>query len=381
MKTFKKHSESESRDDRLRWRAGDVELIDPLSSKEESARDRLTWKKGDVEVENPELREDSLGDHPLGVEHAHENKTELEEHEPSADDREYFDNYHNRELDSDHRSVINMYKSDSGPFNRSLRKSTKSQGSIVPSKSSHYTDSQTHAANLKNIKMMQEVTSHPTPSHMTVFKGVDADAGFHMMKPGQHFIDHGFAGTSFDPKMSLNEFSGTNSDHRNLSGRKILAKIHVPAGSQGHFLDVDQNHRLSHEKEFLLQRGSRFRVNGHYTSEIPAGGDFDHRAHVIDMTLVGQHPKNLINSYESNPKYDMRPHERVLKNRGFSSEGYGEHTHPELGKVILNPEKGMWRHFRKNNSIYSIGSGTDPMHLNQHLKYEASLRQLPRDEE
>ena len=166
---------------------------------------------------------------------------------------EAFANHH-ANLTYGERNTISYYKANSYDINGALRQSKgRSAGSTMDK----------HRA-----KTMEKVTSHTTPHDMTVYRGIHDDA---MLKHpvGHKYIDHAFTGTSLKHKKASGTFS--ESGH--------VFRIHVPAGTKGHYIDSEPNAH-DHEHEFLLHRGTQFKYIKH--SAQPDG------RHVIDLHIVKQ---------------------------------------------------------------------------------------------
>ncbi len=100
------------------------------------------------------------------------------------------------------------------------------------------------------LKHMDHVTSHPLHEPMTVYRGFRKDDNHDISKhpPGHEFTDHGYASTS------LNPHTAHSFGH--------VTKIHLPAGTKGHHLP-DENKTYNGEDEYLLKRGTKFRVLKH----------------------------------------------------------------------------------------------------------------------
>lgn len=203
---------------------------------------------------------------------------------------------HNEKVYSDHGDTLvhaHIYKRWSS-INGILRNSRREGSILIPDiKSTRdfphlpsgtiLTDADKAA---EHTRALERVTSYQTRAPATVWRGVDRGAGIHLKSPGQEFMDHGFTGTSLRPEIA-EDFAG---EHHGgpLDGRRILARIHVPAGTKGHYLESDKSMAEDfQEHEFLLHRGTRFRVMGHSIGS-------DTRVHVMHLRVVGQHPKNLV---------------------------------------------------------------------------------------
>lgn len=121
------------------------------------------------------------------------------------------------------------------------------------------------------VHHLDNVTNHRTVEHHVVFRGgIPGDKTRYPI--GHEYTDHGYSSTSFLRKKAIN-FAKTHNVGMGGSSYKYKAHIHVihvPKGSRGHYLDVqgeNGKHAYSSEKEFLLHRGTRFKVSHHSEDE------------------------------------------------------------------------------------------------------------------
>ena len=228
-------------------------------------------------------------------------------------------------LNSDHIKSIMHYKGGSYDINNHLRSPQKYEVS------SYLKD---HIHNLDHI------TSNKTKHDMVVYRGMTNQRSKNNKRfypenypKGTVFKDHGFIGTSLNvhtaSEWSSNYHSGPkgkelkhpsyphdNSGHhmdkygeykfgedqnshvhkkfehdvkeydknlkfnqeKGIGNKRYIFKIHVPKGSKGHYLD-HQHNAHDHEREFLLHRGTTFKVTHH-------SSDDDH--HFIHVKVVKQ---------------------------------------------------------------------------------------------
>jgi hypothetical protein len=112
---------------------------------------------------------------------------------------------------------------------------------------------------------------------MHVYRGFgEKTKDLHNLKPGHTIHDKGFTSTSIDHKQA-HKFGSIDKD-----GYNTLAKIHVPAGTKGHYVDSEHyGHFNHHEKEFLLHPVTHFKVTHHST-------DHNTKTHFIHMTIHKQ---------------------------------------------------------------------------------------------
>ncbi len=108
-----------------------------------------------------------------------------------------------------------------------------------------------------NVKHLDEVvaTAPRTPEDLTVWRGIHKDLKDAFV-PGDTFVDHGFVSTSLRASIA------SSAHAYNKDG--TVVKIHVPAGSPGAYIDAAAHSCPGNkcENEFLLPRGSKFKING-----------------------------------------------------------------------------------------------------------------------
>lgn len=186
-------------------------------------------------------------------------------------------------------SVYFGYKgSSSGYVNDQLRNADNhdEQGNIHV-RSDHFEslDTKTHVDDVDHLTSAH--TIHP----MHVYRGFRSGIGFHKdAKPGDIYQDHGFTGTSLKSHIAIN-FSGMSATKEHGDVRHV-AKIYVPPGTKGHYIDVDGRSSYSSEKEFLLHRGTHFKVLGHSIHKDTVSNS--EKIHVLHLEVIGQHPKNVV---------------------------------------------------------------------------------------
>lgn len=166
---------------------------------------------------------------------------------------------HHAKLNEDHRSSIMRYKMDSQPVNRPLRKGEGLNN--------------TAAFDKKNL---DHVTAHPLTQALTVHRGY---MGFEPEKdfpPGHEFTDHGFAGTSIEPRVAKRFTMGGHT-----------FQIHLKPGDHAHHLDegMSVERQKRSEQEVLLPRSTRFRVHSHSHDE---DGNTQIHLHVVHQPGVSK---------------------------------------------------------------------------------------------
>lgn len=104
----------------------------------------------------------------------------------------------------------------------------------------------------------QAIARSPAPRDMVVYRGVNGETmtgsgrrDFADMKPGDTFTEHGFVSTSADPKIG-NDFS---------KGYGVRAGVELHIAVPKGFPAAPVPSDFEAEKEFLLPRGAKYRVN------------------------------------------------------------------------------------------------------------------------
>lgn len=159
----------------------------------------------------------------------------------------------NKSLQHKHLEEIESYKSYSADLNRHLRKEDSPRH--------HYED---------RIKHLDHVTSHKTKHDFHVYRGSD-HFNLNDYPIGSIHHDKGYTGTTLDQseaksrgKYIKGEYPKIKYKHRYGEDHHAIFKIHVKPGTKGHYLDAShRNHVYIGEKEFLLHRGTKFKVSGH----------------------------------------------------------------------------------------------------------------------
>ena len=280
------------RKDHFSWKAGDVEIKKDRSG-------HLVWSGKDIEIvkagktksfkkffkeeakpewsrEGEKFDKPKYQNHDGWTDHS-ENQKEADEVKHSLNHAdEHFGKIH-KDLPAHHKNSISEYKEDSRVFNKHLR----------PNRGLGYIKTDQDKYIHGHVKHLDHVTSHRTSHDMKVYRGINIgkhESDYKNLTPGDTVKDHGYTGASFH-KHVASEFSsdhvGEDSEGKTRISRPVVC-IHVPKGSKGHFLD---NHNASHshkrEHEFLLHRGTTFKVLGHR---------YDHSSknHYIDMVVHHQ---------------------------------------------------------------------------------------------
>ncbi len=173
--------------------------------------------------------------------------------------KEQIDSFHEhrKSFNPEHGEFLRRYKGASSRFNRSHRNKDSNL-------SAHYKEMTDH---------MDHVTSQKQSHPIEGYRGFSEKFGVHKLKPGDHFVDHGYTGMSLS-KETAKQFADDIHEPEHQRHIKRLAHIHVSKGVKGHYLDLENNrHSSSHflgadsEHEFLLHRGTKFRVGNHERDE------------------------------------------------------------------------------------------------------------------
>jgi hypothetical protein len=240
----------DDRKDRFTYKDGDVEHHE---KPKEDRSDRFIYKDGDVEHHPKKIDEKTFYEpedhHSFGNSTDHQNKEHLDQFrahaapiEKAGATRDRYTAKKGSKLESIHHYKASGYM----PINKHLR------GVSNYSKD----DPDYHKEILKHIKNLDHVTSHKTTVPMHVFRGIPASkSGFHKMKPGDSFTDHGFTSTTHKRSIADN-FTGSNED-----GYHVM-KIHLPKGTRAHHFDAHRNTN-DQEGEVVLHRGTKFHVSHH----------------------------------------------------------------------------------------------------------------------
>jgi hypothetical protein len=324
------------------WQPDDVEHHRDETPKPVNT-DKFTWQDGDVEHHHvdesldekfhigPEVK----GHHLNPVKHSnhdwktHPVKTDTSPHRDSEAHHGFV--AHNDSLDDDDKYSIDHYKSSGySTINSHLRDEAKSNKKVrqqhmkklsYDSKHLKYKDDEhadlkgpkkpkekhvdpwhnadRHEQIRKNterhIKRLDKITDHRTDEHHTVYRsGIPGDK--RKFPVGHKFTDHGYMSTSFRKDVAggasfAHSHPTKNFDQKygDKAHKKHIHVIHVPKGTRAHYLDVhgdDSEHGNAHEKELLLNRGTKLKVTHH--SE-------DDGAHYIHSRVVKQGVRSKLN--------------------------------------------------------------------------------------
>lgn len=291
----------------LTWGPGDVEHLP-------DRRDHLAWKRGDVETPPKTIR-DSLKEgldgafihsHLLGIQKA-PSPLPLITHIPHEEMMHQAQ--HREAYTGDHHHSHDHYKAWSYGVNGPLRDNGKGWDG------DRHTASDVMRKELDfHTKHLDHITSLHTKHDMTFYRGFGHAFPTHEMEPGKEFVDHGYTGMSRKPQVAIGAsypllakhgWSGQGhvgaaasmspehyvDDDHPLAHHYSIAQIHVPAGAKGHLLDHPHftNTPLRHEEEFLLHRGTKFRILGHSSNDHGVAHIPTHQ-----LSVFPQHPNPKI---------------------------------------------------------------------------------------
>lgn len=273
----------------------------------------LCWRAGDVSLDS--LLEDASSYPHLDRFRDNKYDSYWDDHSDHAmtDDEVGAYESHHASLSPEERALTHEYKRDSEHFNHWLRNGTgRIPGHILVSGVMPTSESSAlgQAQRKREFESLDRATSFKTPRDAVVYRGMEPNSEIHSVPTGEKFVDHGYMGTSALKNVALSH-AGTHENYdkwshypdlrvpRNLEGHKIVAKIHVPAGTMGHYFNVDPTAPYPRERELVLHRGTHFQVLGHsrvYHST-PANGP-TRGVHLVHMRVVGQKPLPLITHSE-----------------------------------------------------------------------------------
>lgn len=173
-----------------------------------------------------------------------------------------FEDYH-ATLKPSHLEALKSYKNNSSSFNEQLRYGLDHDYK-------------------EKISKLDEITSHPVEQSFHVYRGIRNEFSPSQLKTGRLIHDKGFTSTTLDPDIST-IFSRKKKHSNPNIYQNIISKIYVPAGTKGHLLDMPDV-MLRDEQEFLLRRGTHFKVLGHSLHHDRT----KHLIHVVHMKVLHQ---------------------------------------------------------------------------------------------
>ena len=250
-------------------------LTEAKKKKTKSRKDRFTWKDGDVTVtKSKELHEKTIYGKSFDEPH-HEreninhddrdsrNKAKIATDQKFSDEgeehhkklsAEYAE--HGRKLSPEHHNSVAVYK---GPMYKAINHPLRHNGE--QHKHEHYRLADEE--HKKHVERLDHVTgNHKTTKAMHVYRGFDGH-NIHHLDKGDVLHDKGYTSTTVKHNRT-NTFSSWDTAKHDGKEKRVVAKIHVPKGTKGYYLDNEAHtHGSMAEKEFLLHRGTHFKVLGH----------------------------------------------------------------------------------------------------------------------
>ncbi len=220
---------------------------------------RVISQRGDDRGKRFSWDHDDLEHH--GIKESLEERTIDSTPAGEVDKKEFLNHHKQLPIEQKH-SIFNYKSGDNYPINTSLR-----GRQYIPSMHKH------------KIKSLDKVTSHQTNQSFKVYRGgkEDKKKNIERFPVGHEFTDHGYTSTSFSKKIAKKHFAPTQ------NGKSVIHVIHVPKGTKGHHFDADSAHPFSHEDEYVLHRGTRFKVT-HHTE--------DDDTHYIHSRVIKQRGSN-----------------------------------------------------------------------------------------
>lgn len=120
----------------------------------------------------------------------------------------------------------------------------------------------------KVIDHLSHVTNRKTTRDMDVYRGI-SKSQYSKLSKGKHHTSYGFTSTSLGPDTARHFGKSKDYDH--------VLKIHCPTGTKGHY----HSKSAWDEKEFLLHRGTKFKIERRTV-------DHDRKVKVIHMRVHSQ---------------------------------------------------------------------------------------------
>ena len=237
------------------WRAlliSFTEYLAEAKKKKKSRKDKFIWKDSDVNVTKAKVlkenHEEGTWENPAQHYDDYDKKKAVEIHNKLSEDAK--NNHSNQE-----QIAINHYTGSGYKFmNHYLRHGEHAS----PVK---FNKNETDMIE-KSIHHLKNVTQDKTNHDFHAYRGFGSHTNLlHGLKKGDVIHDKGF--TSATLKRNTSEFFSNLVDNRN---KRVIAKIHIPKGTKGHYVSKYKNAKNAIEMgegEFLLHHGTHFKVTGH----------------------------------------------------------------------------------------------------------------------
>ncbi len=140
----------------------------------------------------------------------------------------------------------------------------------------------------KHVEHLDSLTSHETHKPVSVYRGVHHS--FRSLPVGTHIEDKGYTGTSAHRHVA-ERFGVNGEEHKDgkVIYHNTVAHIRLPKGTKGAYLpNHNASSRFKQEGEFLMHRGSKFKVTGHShtVEQDEENPNHYHHFHVVHMEHV-----------------------------------------------------------------------------------------------
>ena len=190
---------------------------------------------------------------------------------------------HAKKFTKEDKRIARHYKTSSNDFNSPLRYGMPNRELWSPVENEHF-------------KKLDKITSHKLKHNYITFRGFNNEnvsKEILSKKPGDIIHDKGYTGTSIKRSMGFGYAAYVPHPETNQKGYHY-AKIYIPKGSKGFFMDAPYNEEwgIPSENEMVLHRGTKFQVLGHTTSSfLSRDGEGYQVHHVTHLKVIGNDKK------------------------------------------------------------------------------------------
>lgn len=280
------------RSSRFSWGAGDVEHLP-----RQDRKDHFSWNKRDVEHLSTKKVDEDVSAHLLNMSptvHRIDHN-----HQTDIPDEEIHNQIRHRNLYTGPMHDAHFaYKVSSFGINNYLRNGVQDP----------------HKDYDKHNEHLEKITSNRTVAPFSAYRGFGIGFPIHHLEPGHEFLDKGYTGLSRRLTVAGGGsfLHASHSEHADLGAPRdiqsvpddhplanhyTIAHVSVPAGTKGHLLDMPEHFPTtnSREGEFLLHRGTRFRVLGHSKGVVNTAlwppvprNALTSNVHLVHLQVVGQ---------------------------------------------------------------------------------------------
>ena len=157
---------------------------------------------------------------------------------------------------------------------------------FILSKGQSEIDATLEETNIANL-LTDAIDNAPKLADETIlYRSIKSEQGAHILglEIGEEFVSNGFSSTSIDKNKAMFIFNA-------MDENKALMVIAAPPGTKGLYIDARDEKDKMRELEFLLQRGTRFRVVGRDKTKGPYG-EVDR----VYVEIVSQETPNVIDT-------------------------------------------------------------------------------------